>query len=225
MEDYLKLLPSEFTNFKRSIIKKSILFSIERLFEKLNNTPIFNGRFFSKEDVVNFVLNHRSKEKFDYIPHLTGMKFYTDDYWSTEKNIIDDYKSFLIQNWMLYEERIKVKNKTLVDKFDIDSDGFPSTSRGSLCCNFIPVKNGINSEINDEIELFNPRNNKIEIFTILKINEEDNSYRCINSKNEIKYLIDHQNVKDAYSALFPINKEIYSGWWNKILINNKKYES
>lgn len=223
MEDYLKLLPSEFTNFKRSIIKKSILFSIERLFQKLNNTPIFNGRIFSKEDVVNFVLNHRSKEKLDYIPNLTGMKFYTDDYWSDEKNIIDAYKSFLIQYWMLYEERIKVKNKTLVDKFDIDSDGFPSNSRGSLCYLYTPVRNGLNSNVNDVIELFNPRSKKTEIFTVTGIRKEGETinYQCKNTKNEFVYFIDEEDVKDAYSALFPINKELYSGWWNKILINLK----
>lgn len=230
MEEYLKLLPPEFSNFKRSIIKKSILRNIETLYKLLNETTLYDKRVFEKSDIVNWVINSHEgkfKEAKNFIPNV-DYKYFLKESYENNSEILEDQKreiefnmSYLRQNWSCWKDRLDVKNG-IINKFDIDSDGFLSTSRGSLCCNFIPVKNGINGEINDKIELFNPRNNKIEIFTILKINEEDNSYRCINSKNEIKYLIDHQNVKDAYSALFPINKEIYSGWWNKILINNYK---
>jgi hypothetical protein len=224
MNEHLKLLPIEFSNFKRSIIKKSILDDIDALFILLNNTKLYN-KTFTKSDIVNYINNIGNKnyeEAKNYIPDVDYNFFLKEMFDNAntsigkEKEEIDKHISYLIQSWDAYLDRIKVKNK-VIDSYDIESTGFPDLSRGSVCSNFIPGQglDNLNCSINNTILLTNPRNKKTIHAEILRI--QKNRYEC-KIDNKIYYLIDREEIVDAYSALFSINKEIYSGWWNRTLI-------
>ena len=147
-----------------------------------------------------------------------------DEFHKENKEEFDKYNNvscciqWLNQSWESYEARQKVKEGTLVHNYDIEKNGFPRTSRGNLCYLFIPIKGEFPKNATGNIDLYNPRKKKNETFTNLEYNKEDNTYACINPKGKKVFLAPYDEVEGAYSDLFAINKEIYSGWWNKIMI-------
>lgn len=115
-----------------------------------------------------------------------------------------------------YRLRMDVKNN-VIDKSDWGEGSYPRLGRGSICRYYIPVK-GLTDKESGELFLVNPRSKKNETFKIKSQIENISAYVCCNSKGNEVYLIEHGEVVVAYDTLFPINKEIYAGWWNRTLI-------
>jgi len=136
------------------------------------------------------------------------------DYYYEAERILDFFKN----NWDPYKNRQDVKQGKLVHSYDMGEDGFPVANRGTLCYLFIPVKNfdQINKDLN-HVGLYNPRKKTKEIFTNVKYKEGENIYSAVNEKGKKVFFADFEDVNNSWDALFSINKEIYSGWWNRIL--------
>lgn len=151
------------------------------------------------------------------------------DKWREDNKEILDYHadldmklSYLRQVWEPYVNRNKIKKGLLVSDHDMEDDDFPRTSRGSMCYLFHPIKNFKNiPHSTKELTMFNPRSKKDIILTDLIYKKEDDIFSAIDPKGKKIFLADYQAVADSWDDLFSINKAIYSGWWNRILIFNK----
>lgn len=137
---------------------------------------------------------------------------------------LDYHLRRVIEAWEAYESRQKVKQGKPVNNYDIEKDGFPRTGRGSLCSLFVPVNGDFRKKqyAPGTIELYNPRTRKAEVWEITRYKKEDNVYEALTSKGKKVFLADYQDVANAWDALFSINKEIFSGWWNRVMYLNKR---
>lgn len=97
-------------------------------------------------------------------------------------------------------------------------NGMIRSSRGNLCYYYTPVRGLTKTEEND-INVYNPRSKKHFNLKILNDSLKDEClYRCVDENGKIYYITSETNVCNAWDALFKINKDLYRGWWNKILI-------
>lgn len=249
---YLDILPPEFSNYSRSIIKGGILRKIDKVTDLLNNSTLYEGRVFDKKEVAMYMMLgyddfHLSNM---IIPRKDIFSFAEDEYtalYKDESLVKDDrdkgrdkirekYKKEIDEMDLLsreldwcrdtydtYTSRQKVKRGELVHSFDMEKDGWPSDSRGAVCYLFIPVKGEFPTGEQSVISLLNPRNKKVYDYKVLGYKKEGGgTYMCENEKGNKVFLIPHETVEHAYDALFSVNKEIYSGWWNKTMIINNK---
>lgn len=234
-KNYIDILPPEFKDFKRSLIKRDILKAIDSAHECLNTCGLYNGRIFDKKEVVrymmsitkNFFLAHcfvprknfmndvifRDREKkFDKLPVLEQRKL-EEPYEELSSNL-----QWLKQCWEAYESRLNVKAGKMAVSYDKEEDGLPCTSRGNMCSVFTAVKGKWEKDKSGSLTLYNPRNKKKVTLTIDKYVKNEDVYICTDLAGKKVYLSSHESVSDAWDALFAVNKEIFSGWWNKTLI-------
>ena len=242
---FMDILPKEFSSFKRGIIKREILENIDDAEKILNASGLFD-RVITKKDIVRYMMRGTKYCNFylanKFIPRTDQMDVWAK-FWKTEDSKSSKAKkekamaafrkaneaafdkhhkvthclSLLTQAWESYENRQKIKAGGLVHEYDMEDNGFPSTSRGCMCYLFIPVKGNFPVNAKGFLRLHNPRSRKTEKFKILKYNKEDNIYACNNPQGKKVFLAPFEDVADSYDALFDINKEIYSGWWNKTM--------
>jgi hypothetical protein len=245
---YLDLLPPDFKNFKRSIIKRTILRYIDLVTDFLNNCSLYDGRVFDKKEVVRYMMKGTAYSNFylayKFIPRKSSdslwMKYVAENkptnfkdkqldnlyekFENENKDVIKEYRDLehhlqcLKQAWESYEDRQKIKKGELVNSYDMEDDGYPRTGRGALCYLFTPVKGNLPENKKGTFNLYNPRNKKNLEYKILGYKKEDKIYSCLDENGKKVFLISHQEVADAFDCLFTSNKEIFSGWWNKTLI-------
>lgn len=246
-KEFMDALPKEFLIRKSGDIKNSVFKSIDKAFEILNKTKAFEGRIFTKLEIVKYML--WIKPNFHlawlFIPRMDSTRLWMNyikknkEEKLSEKNLDKLYKKFEIENkaeiielqelefamrgleqsWELFLNRIDVKNGTF--SRDIQPNGFPRTGRGNLCYSFIPVKGNYPLKKVDEFKLYNPRTKKDLVYKILAYDLEDEIYKCLSEKGKEVFLEKHSNIENAYSDLHSVNKEIFSGWWNRILISKE----
>jgi hypothetical protein len=95
---------------------------------------------------------------------------------------------------------------------------FPSSGRGSLCSNFLAVKNfrNIPTKEGNIIKLKNLRkDSKIKKYEYLETSCDGFIAVKNIETNKIEFLADISMVEGSYDDLFPENKIIYKGWFNK----------
>lgn len=247
IKNFMDILPADFKKTKRSPIKRTILLYIDKVTGLLNSCGLYDGRVFDKKEVVRFMMRGEKYSNF-YLAHkFVPKKYDSSSLWFSyvnkhkkgdEDNYDELYEKFREENkellvvydelshtiqcmsqcWEQYEDRQKIKDKKLVNDYDIEEDGFPRTGRGNMCYLFVPVKGKFPKNAKGSLTLFNPRIKKSVTYTKLKYKAEDNIYSCLNEKGKKVFLADHSEIKDSYNCLFASNKEIYSGWWNRTMI-------
>lgn len=241
---YLELLPKIFNT--NSYIGKHILKCIDGLFEFINKCTLYDGQQFTKEDIVHWMLSGTKYHHFYlarfFIPQKSSMhlwsKWYMDnidkypkddkddtmykDYRLANNEILEEYEELegylngLEKYWENFQERVAVKTRTR--DFEIEADGFPRQGRGNMCYAYYPVKGDIaNLEIDGVYNFYNPRSKKDVELKILEKRPTDNEYKCLMNGQEI-FICEYEEVEESWSCLFTINKQIYSGWWNRTLI-------
>ena len=250
-KNFMDILPSEFKNFKRSIIKRNILHYIDKVTKYLNESGIYDIKFTEKE-VVRYMMTGTDYSNFYlaymFIPHKDESSLWMNYiYKNREKNldkkklnglrakfeaenkeILKKYQelnhllSGLSESWTQYKDRQKIREGKLVNDYDIEKDGFPRCGRGNMCYLFIPVKGHWPKDKKGTFKLKNPRNGKTFNYKIEKYKEEDNIYMCLNEDGKKVFLAVHDEINSCWDALFTVNKEIYSGWWNKTMISKEK---
>lgn len=215
-KNYLDILPEDIVSKKKSIISLNILYPLERLEEMIKgnkqlqdlisiNRLLRYAMFYSK----NYDLASKFYNEYK-IP------FYIND------NILDEFRkhvAILRQGYEAYNNKKSVKNGELVHSWDMESDGYPSTSRGSSCYLFIPIKGDFPENKTGNWLLHNPRTKKDVTYEILGYKNEDYIYKCKDPKGKIVFFMAYSSVAGSYSDLFDINKEIYTGWQKKVLIS------
>lgn len=245
---YMDLLPTEFRN-KKNLLITDVLEYIDRTTEFLNNCSLYDGRKFDKKEVVRYMMRGTDYSNF-YLARLFLPRKDSSDIWGSycskwykenpekklpeglygvfaeeNKEILKVYQDletnlyWLIDGWKRYKNRKEVKDETY--SRDIEKDGFPRTGRGNLCYSFVPVKGGLPKNKKGELNLINPRNKKNVTYKILEYKPEDGVYKCLDEKGKTVFLIDHEIVAEAWDCLHDVNKEIFSGWWNRTLILKK----
>jgi hypothetical protein len=245
---YLDILPAGFKNFKRSILKRQVMFYLDKVAEILNTTSIYEGRVFDKKEIVRYMMRGTSYSNFylayKFIPKKTSdslwMKYagkhnaqgqeqidaLWDSFEAENKDILKEYQKLenalqcLTQVWEQYESRLAVQNGT--HDRDIEKDGYPRTGRGNMCYSFIPVRGKYPKNKKGTFELYNPRTKKDVTLTILGYKKEDEIYKCLTEEGKEVFLDTEANISNAYSDLHDSNKEIYAGWWNRTLISREK---
>lgn len=243
-KNYMDILPAEFKTFKKSILKRQVLRYIDSTTQFLNTCGLYKGRIFDKKEVVRYMMRGTDYSNF-YLAYMfiprkdstslwmkyaisyrkeTGKDPSYEEFAKKDNEILETYRELeyqlqcLKQVWEQYEDRQKVKKGKLVKDYDIEKDGFPRTSRGNMCYLFIPVKGKFPKNKAGNFKLYNPRSKKEETFEIISYKSEDEIYSCLNEKGKKVFLADYQSVADSWDALFASNKEVYSGWWNKVMI-------
>ncbi len=218
---YLDILPKEFKTFKRSIIKHEILFYLNKTETILNEVDFYRNRKFDKKDVVRYMMFY-SDNKFElsykFIPPIDFPFAERDKYREIERSL-----NFLKQSWDSFLARQKISKGQVVQSFDIEKDGYPRTGRGAMCYLFTPIEGNYPTNLKDTFKLYNPRSKKDVTFKILGTKNEGSIfiYKCENEKGKIVFLSPYDEIEGAYDCLFPINKETYSGWWNRTLISKE----
>ncbi len=233
---YMDILPPEFKTFKRSIIKHQIIEAIKTTTKFLNECSLYDGRVFTELEVARYTMRGTMYNNFYlaqlYIPRKDSIKlhyskeFKYDELPEEEQNRLrkpyDDlsqHLQWLKQSWEAWESRLRVKAGK-GDEFNeqLEENGAPRTGRGNLCSIFTPVKGKWLKDQKGVIKMLNPRNKKIIKLTIEKYIEDEDIYICVNEQGKKMYLTSFESVEEAWSCLYDINKEIFSGWWNKTLI-------
>lgn len=233
---FMDILPPEFKTFKRSIIKRQILKAIDMTTRFLNACPLYDGRVFTELEVTRYMMRGTAYSNFHlahlYIPRRDSIRLHYDKSLNYDKlpeeeqeklrKPYDDLSShlqWLKQAWEAYESRKRVKAGKGDDLSDeLEESGAPRTGRGNLCSIYTPVKGKWLKDQRGVIKMFNPRNKKTVELTIEKYVKSDDVYICTNDKGKKVYLTSFESVEEAWSCLYDINKEIFSGWWNKTLI-------
>jgi len=233
---YMDILPPEFKNFKRSIIKRQIIEAIRSTTKFLNECPLYDGRVFTELEVARYTMRGTKYSNFYlahlYIPRRDSIKlhyskeFKYDELPEEEQNKLrkpyDDlsyHLQWLKQSWEAWESRLRVKEGKGDELSDeLESHGAPRTGRGNLCSVYTPVKGQWLKDQTGVIKMLNPRNKKSINLTIEKYVKSDDIYICVDEKGKKFYLTSFESVEEAWSCLFDINKEIFAGWWNKTLI-------
>jgi hypothetical protein len=230
---FLDILPAEFKTYKRSLIKREIIDHIGRITKLLNESPVYKDMKFTEFQVTRYMLARRKNFylAWKYIPNRTTLDLRFDDNYkkmSEEEKIkireflneMSQELSWLMDSWKMWEQRQRIKQGKSAHDFDMDEDenGIPRTSRGNLCSIYTAVKGKWLKNQKGPLKLFNPRNKKTITLTIEKFVESENVYVCLDNKGKKIFLTDYESVDDSWDALFAANKEIFSGWWNKILI-------
>lgn len=213
------------------------------LFTKLV-TNYRDNKFVTFYDIVHYIVAIHDKTKYCYVKlytdsHNALFKFITlntsDITWEKIDNEVNEYKqkhkkffellddfylnlTYAVQDYDNVIKRINIKLKKY-DEDSFDNDKMPSLNRANLCSMYIPVDElSFKHNIGDNIKCINDRTKKIIEFKITKRKFDDNyTYECVDKNNKIYWITSYDNVKDAWDCLFPINKDIYSGWWNKTL--------
>ena len=245
-KDLYEILPAEFRNRKRGIIYKDILNNIEAITKMLNELPEFKGiRTFDIKEVAYYglVKNNYCLKKLlipisdyngwfaEYVEATKGRDLSEEKDKKLADEIRESYKhqaveelkhrlQYLKELWDSYEQRKRVQQGLLAHSYDMEDDGFPRTSRANLCGFYIPIKGKFKPE-GDKFILFNPRKKKEEIYKVLEYKEEDDVYKCKSPSGKEVFFCTLDDTESSWDALFSINKEIFSGWWNKILINKQ----
>jgi hypothetical protein len=230
---FLDILPPEFKTFKRSIIKKEIIEHIGRITKMLNESPVYKDMTFTDFQVTRYMLARRTNLHlaWKYIPNRHSMDLNIDPklkglnkkerekLWNAYEKISQELR-WLMDSWDMWEKRQRIKRGEPASSYDTDKDenGIPRTGRGNLCSLFTPIKGKWIKGQKGTLKLFNPRNKKTITLRIKKFVKDENVYICLNNKGKEIFLTDYETVNNAWDALFPANKEIFSGWWNKILI-------
>ena len=226
-KNYMDLLPQDFSNFHRSIIKRDILAHIDRVTDHLNNCPLYDGRVFDKKDVVRYMLSYTDNYTLArmFIPHKSSMALYAKEadlppkQFKAKEKLYEDLQieiQWLSQSWNLYLQKQMILNKDIVSG-DFEDDGFPRASRLNLCWMFVPVDGKWRKNKKGTVELYNPRSKKDETYKLLEWKAEDNVYKAENPKGEVVFLCKFQDAYDCYDALFSVNKELVHGWWTRKL--------
>jgi hypothetical protein len=237
-KDYMDLLPPEFRTFKRSIIMRDVLLRIDEVTRVLNECGLYGDRVFDKKEVVRYMLciasgseeRHYGVAKM-FIPKEDFFSMYVDRLHRKSKGqVVEDvpgdqethenverWLSYLKQSWEAYLSKKHIQ-QGIVEEGDLEEDGYPRASRGNLCGIYLPVENLCNAgKKAKKLTLYNPRSKKDEVYTVEGYKAEDGVYKCINPKGKTVFLADADEVRDAWDCLFPINKEIFGGWWNRIM--------
>ncbi len=238
---FLDILPAHFKNNKRSLIRRGIMERIDEVTTYLNECPLYEGRIFDKKEIVRYVMSSVDDYELSlcFIPYKGHISIWMKHYEANnfvpttpaenqayrdknEKDFelcdeLDLTLRFFRQMWQTYEDWLLVRNNAPTRYSELGKDGFPRTSRGNLCYYFIPVKGGFPPNLS-EITLFNPRTKKDVQITSMEYKASDNIYSGMLDGKKV-FLADYESIDDAWSDLFDVNKEIYSGWWNKVLIN------
>jgi hypothetical protein len=250
-KDWLDIFPEPFKKMKRGIIRRVVLSSINRAFKFINSCSLYEGKVFDRKDVVRYMLamnENKHHLAWCFIPHKSSFSVISDftnsikdqnltkeeeakkfnEFFENSKlyDVYDELERNLRypnQCWDAYESRQKIKNGKLIEEWDIEKDGYPSTSRGALCYLYIPVKGEYPKDATGTWILTNPRNGKDEQYKIINSKTEGNTtaYRCLNSKGKEVFMYPHREIECAFIDLFDINKEIFSGWWNRTLISKE----
>lgn len=232
---FMDILPSEFTGFKRSLIKRDILNAIDSAHEYLNECNLYNGRVFDKKEVVRYMMTGTKYTKF-YLAYLFiprkdffhDVRFRNPDFKTFPKEEQDKIETpytelshrlqWLKQCWEAYEQRLNIRAGKMAHDYDKEESGVPRASRGNMCSVYTPVKGKWETDLSGTITLFNPRSKKKVKLTIEQYVKNDDTYVCSDPNGKKFYLTSHKSVADSWDCLFAVNKEIFSGWWNKTLI-------
>lgn len=249
VEKYKHLFPEEIFN-KKSFLYKHFIKNLEKIISKFNNfinntdteliSVLVNSNI-SNEDIINHIINYRNPAKrksiktiiyadfvfFKLYDKLKGDSSLIDKWREINKDKINEakeieqYIAYAVQDYDLIKVKLDKINR-LIDETDIEEDGMPRLGRGSLCRYYIPIKGLNNSyKINDKIVCYNPRNKKEIQYTITKIKENGDAYEVIDNRMKRYWFASYEDIQNAWSDLFSINKDIYSGWWNKSQIIKK----
>lgn len=198
--NYLDILPEEFKNVKRGVIIKNILNAIEYAHEKTGYSLVEIAR-----------LTKRCIEEERKVITIRG---------NGEES--DNAKQWLWQQIDSYIMRKRVQRGDLCYPYDM-KDGWPLTDRGCLCYLYTPIKGKLEGKVGETITLFNPRSKKDVELEIVDSKMPTDWYRntlmlkCVDSDGKEYFLIEKFQIDEAWDALYPSNKEIYWGWWNKVL--------
>jgi len=229
---YLDILPADLVRLKRSIIKTDIVEGIKRATQTLNESSLFDGRKFTEVEVTRFMFaQEEGKHHVAWLfipPKSTTELYFRDKNFSKLPDVekrkysepyekIEHDLQWLRQSWDAWISRQNIKAGKMAHDYSVEKDGRPRTGRGNLCSVYTPVKGWKKNE-KGTIKLFNPRNKKNVLLTIDKYVREDDVYICTDEQGKKFYLTSFESVEEAWSCLFSINKEIFSGWWNKTLI-------
>lgn len=227
---YLQLLPVEFSTFKRSIIKRQILQSIASCTKFLNEARLHGEKVFTEKDVTFYMLYCTKNTHLAncFIPRRSSMELFRqpgfENLSEEEQNIklkpyydYDHHLQWLKQSYEAYESQQRVKAGLSAHVWEKAED-VPRTSRGNLCSVYTAVDGVWQTNKTGQIVLKNPRTKKNVVLQIEQYVKEDNVYICHDEKNNKIYLASIEDVKEAWSCLFDVNKEIFSGWWNRTLI-------
>ena len=240
-KSYLEILPKDIT--KKSLINRLLLDTVEGVYKTLKSLPLYSSMHnVTKEDIVMYMMFGEDSYLHDnmFIPRAAKYEHWNklcnnlsqreidelrDSYFKEhdeEFNKYDHAKSYIRQlktMWGHYTDRKKIANGELVNKWDMEANGYPSTSRGAMCYLFIPVKGKFPFKVNEDksINLYNPRKKKTEVFTNVEFNDEEYIYSCLNPTGKKVFLAPYDSIEESYSCLFTINKAIFSGWWNKVM--------
>lgn len=247
-KDYKDILPSIFKTFKRSIICTSILKEIDKLYNVILERQDIYPHIVSKSNIVRWLQyedNYKLKNLFmpsaERISNRLYMDFCNKEEKENKDNVnytldgvyerfeeqykdlsdrlreIDYWQCILKQDWGTYLNK-ENKKKGELDPSDLEDSNYPRLSRGNLCYYYIPIK-GLGKDESGGITCLNPRTKKKKRFTIINQLENDYpAYKCVDGMGKECFIADWEEVNEAWDCLFSINKEIYSGWWNKTLI-------
>ncbi|QOV08431.1 hypothetical protein Kirov_232 [Bacillus phage Kirov] len=101
----------------------------------------------------------------------------------------------------------------------VDGYAYPTERRGTLCKEYTAVRNfkAYKFEAGQEIT-FKTAKGKAKRAIVIHVDSAGNRMIIREvGKKKVKLIVDNQVIADSYSALFPCNKKIYAGWWNKRL--------
>lgn len=227
---YMEVLPIEvqkLLNKKRSIIVRNFNNSVYKILKLINE---FKNEFPSEiafEDVngtwvVKCVLscydNTNKQSLFEKFPK--GWDYFPSKDVRDKLDLIETEFFNLIESYNYLLQVLQKKNKKPLNSWgiNINENGMIVSSRGNLCYYYIPVR-GLTKHEGDAINVYNPRSKKHFTLRVVNDLEKDESlYKCVDEHNNTFYIASESVVSIAWGELFAINKELYWGWWNKILI-------
>ena len=215
-KDLLNILPIEFKRKSKGLIKKQLLTYFEQTPKILNESGLYKNRTFTNKDIARFAMLRRDNYKlaleFWPKPYLT---FRTD---SEKERELEHYQNLVSQIYDMFLARQAVKNKQLVNSYDIEKDGYPSTGRGSLSYLFTPIIGNLPTDLKegDQLLCTNKKGFETTLTIIEQRPEYEYIYKAKHNKIEI-FITNHSLIQSSYSDLFPANKEIFAGWWNRNL--------
>lgn len=243
---YTEILPKDFN--PTSYIGKQVMSQIDMFHNFINTCPLYKGQVFTKENVVHYMLSYFQPlsfylaEKFIHKPNSTDLliqfiklkkdsgtdvsdESFSENFEKFEAtqnitrdtyNDLDKEFRYLEDIWSTWKQRTAIKNRTA--DFEIEEDGFPRQGRGNMCYAYHPIQGDIrNLEIGKTYTCTNPRSKKEVELTILSKRGDQSEYKCLLKGKEI-FICEYGEVEECYSCLHPINKVIWSGWWNRTLI-------
>jgi len=248
---FMDILPADFKKFARSVIKRRFLHLLDKAEKILSESGCYGEKVIDKKVLVRYIML-RNNDYFLavlFVPKLDETRLIIEEYAKLKEtgnlkksfelacdeiekeqaNTIEKYReidhilSSLDEYWNMYQSREKIKSGELDNGHDMESDGYPSMSRGAMCYLLTPVKGDYPKELETEFKLFNPRTKKDVTYKILgkKTEYKTPIYKCENQNGKVVFLFPLEEVEEAYDCLFTTNKEIFSGWWNRTLISKE----